>query len=44
METLIILGFTFFATMAVFGVVDVMRQINRLSDETENENDGKNKR
>lgn len=44
METLIILGFTFFATMAVFGFVDVMRQINRIPDETENENDGKNKR
>lgn len=33
METLIILGFIFFATMAVFGFVDVMIQINRLPDE-----------
>ena len=38
MEVLIILGFTFFATMTVFGVVDVFRQINRLPDEDEKEN------
>jgi len=38
MEILIILGFTFFATMTVFGVVDVFRQINRLPDEDEKEN------
>jgi hypothetical protein len=33
METLIILGFVFFATMSVFGFIDVMRQINRIPDE-----------
>jgi len=36
MEILIILGFTFFATMTVFGVVDMIRQIDRLPDENEN--------
>ena len=35
METLIILGFIFFATMSVFGFIDVIRQINRMPDENE---------
>jgi len=33
MEMLIIIGFVLFATMAVFGTIDMLRQINRLKDE-----------
>jgi hypothetical protein len=33
MEMLIIIGFVLFATMAVFGTIDMLRQINRLRDE-----------
>jgi hypothetical protein len=33
MEILIILGFVIFAVMAVFGTIDLMRQINKLKDE-----------
>ena len=35
MEILIILGFVFFATMTVFGVVDVLIQISKIKDEDE---------
>jgi hypothetical protein len=33
MEMLIILGFVSFATLAVFSLVDILRQINRIKDE-----------
>lgn len=33
MEMLTILGFVTFATMAVFGAVDMIRQINKIRDE-----------
>ena len=33
MEILIILGFVIFAVMAVFGTIDLMRQIDKLKDE-----------
>jgi hypothetical protein len=33
MEMLIILGFASFATLAVFSLVDILRQINRIEDE-----------
>jgi hypothetical protein len=33
MEMLIILGFVSFATLAVFSLVDILRQINRIEDE-----------
>jgi hypothetical protein len=33
MEMLIILGFVSFATLAVFSLVDILRQINRIDDE-----------
>lgn len=42
METLIILGFVFFATMSVFGFIDVMRQINKIPDEIELQKEEKN--
>jgi hypothetical protein len=33
MEMLIILGFVIFATMAVFGTIDIIRQINKIKNE-----------
>jgi cephalosporin hydroxylase len=33
MEMLIILGFVSFATLAVFSLIDILRQINRIEDE-----------
>jgi hypothetical protein len=33
MEILIILGFVIFATMAVFGTIDIIRQINKIKNE-----------
>ncbi len=33
MEMLIILGFVIFATMAVFGTINMIRQINRIKNE-----------
>jgi hypothetical protein len=33
MEILIILGFVIFATMAVFGTIDMIRQINKMKDD-----------
>jgi hypothetical protein len=32
MEMLITMGFVLFAAMAVFGTIDMIRQINKLSD------------
>jgi hypothetical protein len=33
MEMLIILGFVIFATMAVFGTINMIRQINKIKNE-----------
>ena len=33
MEILIVLGFVIFATMAVFGTIDIIRQINKIKNE-----------
>jgi len=33
MEMLIILGFVSFSALAVFSLVDILRQINRIDDE-----------
>jgi hypothetical protein len=33
MEILIILGYVFFATLTVFSLVNIIRQINKIPDE-----------
>jgi hypothetical protein len=33
MEILIILGFVLFATLAVFSLIDILRQINKIKDD-----------
>ena len=33
MEILIILGFVIFATMSVFGTIDMIRQINKMKND-----------